>query len=69
MTTELSQLLDEEEKRWTETQSVEEYQIALSKTVIQVSPGRFHGYRPLVAVKLQPEAALLPSSGCSSIRC
>ncbi|XP_011490994.1 tumor necrosis factor alpha-induced protein 2 [Oryzias latipes] len=35
VTTELSQLLDEEEKRWTETQSVEEYQIALSKTVIQ----------------------------------
>ncbi|KAF6714890.1 Exocyst complex component 3-like protein 2 [Oryzias melastigma] len=35
VTTELSQLLDDEEKRWTEMLNVEEYQITLSKTVIQ----------------------------------
>lgn len=38
VTTELSQVLDEEEKRWMETLHIEEYQINLSKTVIQVSP-------------------------------
>lgn len=37
MTTELSQLLEEEEKRWMETLHIEEYQITLAKTVIQVS--------------------------------
>lgn len=36
MTTELSQVLDEEEKRWMETLHMEEYHIALAKTVIQV---------------------------------
>ncbi|XP_056140009.1 exocyst complex component 3-like protein 2 [Lampris incognitus] len=35
VTTELSQLLEEEEKRWMETLHVEEYQITLAKTVIQ----------------------------------
>ncbi|KAB5550319.1 hypothetical protein PHYPO_G00052450 [Pangasianodon hypophthalmus] len=35
VTNELSQLLDEEEKRWTETLHVEEYQIPLSNAVIQ----------------------------------
>lgn len=47
VTTELSQVLDEEEKRWMETLHVEEYQITLAKTVIQVTPScreRFHGY-------------------------
>lgn len=36
MTTELSQLLEEEENRWMESLQVEEYQISLAKTVIQV---------------------------------
>lgn len=36
VTTELSQVLDEEEKRWMETLHIEEYQITLAKTVIQV---------------------------------
>lgn len=35
VTTELSQVLDEEEKRWLETLHIEEYQITLAKTVIQ----------------------------------
>nr|XP_040045235.1 tumor necrosis factor alpha-induced protein 2 [Gasterosteus aculeatus aculeatus] len=35
VTTELSQLLDEEEKRWMETLHIEEYQITLATTVIQ----------------------------------
>ncbi|XP_028276035.1 tumor necrosis factor alpha-induced protein 2-like [Parambassis ranga] len=35
VTTELSQVLDEEEKRWMETLHIEEYQITLAKTVIQ----------------------------------
>ncbi|MCJ8740040.1 hypothetical protein PDJAM_G00054380 [Pangasius djambal] len=35
VTNELSQVLDEEEKRWTETLHVEEYQIPLSNAVIQ----------------------------------
>ncbi|KAM6933616.1 exocyst complex component 3-like protein 2 [Xenentodon cancila] len=35
VTTELSQVLDEEEKRWMETLHIEEYQINLSKTIIQ----------------------------------
>ncbi|XP_076002341.1 exocyst complex component 3-like protein 2 [Genypterus blacodes] len=35
VTTELSQLLDEEEKRWMETLHIEEYQITLAQTVIQ----------------------------------
>lgn len=35
VTTELSQVLDEEEKRWMETLHIEEYHISLSKTVIQ----------------------------------
>lgn len=33
--TELSQVLDEEERRWMETLHIEEYQITLAKTVIQ----------------------------------
>lgn len=37
VTTELSQLLDEEEKRWMETLHVE-YHIFLAETVIQVHP-------------------------------
>lgn len=37
VTTELSQLLEEEEKRWIESLHVEEYQISLATTVIQVS--------------------------------
>ena len=36
MTTELSQVLDEEEKRWMETLHIEEYQITLARTVIEV---------------------------------
>lgn len=36
MTTELSRVLDEEEKRWMETLHIEEYQITLARTVIQV---------------------------------
>ncbi|XP_044059091.1 LOW QUALITY PROTEIN: tumor necrosis factor alpha-induced protein 2-like [Siniperca chuatsi] len=35
VTTELSQVLDEEEKRWMESLHIEEYQITLAKTVIQ----------------------------------
>ncbi|XP_026176091.1 tumor necrosis factor alpha-induced protein 2-like [Mastacembelus armatus] len=35
VTTELSQVLDEEEKRWMETLHIEEYQITLAKNVIQ----------------------------------
>ncbi|XP_047450667.1 tumor necrosis factor alpha-induced protein 2-like [Mugil cephalus] len=35
VTTELTQVLDEEEKRWMETLHIEEYQISLAKTVIQ----------------------------------
>ncbi|XP_015233570.1 PREDICTED: tumor necrosis factor alpha-induced protein 2-like [Cyprinodon variegatus] len=35
VTTELTQVLEEEEKRWMETLHVEEYQITLAKTVIQ----------------------------------
>ncbi|XP_007246035.3 tumor necrosis factor alpha-induced protein 2 [Astyanax mexicanus] len=35
VTNELSQVLDEEEKRWMETLHVEEYQILLARTVIQ----------------------------------
>ncbi|KAK9520392.1 hypothetical protein VZT92_020284 [Zoarces viviparus] len=35
VTTELSQVLDEEERRWMETLHIEEYQITLAKTVIQ----------------------------------
>lgn len=36
VTTELSQVLDEEEKRWMESLHIEEYQISLAKSVIQV---------------------------------
>lgn len=36
MTTELSQLLEDEEKHWMESLHVEEYQSSLAKTVIQV---------------------------------
>ncbi|KAM6958980.1 exocyst complex component 3-like protein 2 [Aplochiton taeniatus] len=35
VTTELSQVLDEEEKRWMETLHIEEYHISLAKTVIK----------------------------------
>ncbi|KAL3056856.1 hypothetical protein OYC64_007351 [Pagothenia borchgrevinki] len=35
VTTELNQVLDEEEKRWMETLHIEEFQITLAKTVIQ----------------------------------
>ncbi|XP_077398291.1 exocyst complex component 3-like protein 2 isoform X2 [Festucalex cinctus] len=35
VTTELSQVLDQEERRWTETLNVEEYHIPLAKTIIQ----------------------------------
>lgn len=35
VTNELSQVLDEEEKRWMETLHIEEYQISLARTVIQ----------------------------------
>ncbi|XP_030600350.1 tumor necrosis factor alpha-induced protein 2 [Archocentrus centrarchus] len=35
VTTELSQVLEEEEKRWMETLHIEEYQITLAKTVIE----------------------------------
>ncbi|XP_076592223.1 exocyst complex component 3-like protein 2 [Chaetodon auriga] len=35
VTTELSQVLDEEEKRWLESLHIEEYEITLAKTVIQ----------------------------------
>ncbi|XP_054462201.1 tumor necrosis factor alpha-induced protein 2 [Anoplopoma fimbria] len=35
VTTELSQVLDEEERRWMETLHIEEYHITLAKTVIQ----------------------------------
>lgn len=36
VTSELSQVLDEEEKRWLETLHIEEYQISLANAVIQV---------------------------------
>lgn len=36
MTNELSQVLDEEEKKWLDTLNVEEYQMPLARTVIQV---------------------------------
>ncbi|XP_028817864.1 tumor necrosis factor alpha-induced protein 2 isoform X2 [Denticeps clupeoides] len=35
VTNELSQVLDEEEKRWKETLNIEEYQVSLARTVIQ----------------------------------
>lgn len=46
VTTELNQVLDEEEKRWMESLHIEEYQITLAKTVIQVHPPtpRYRGY-------------------------
>ena len=40
VTTELSQVLDEEEKRWMESLHIEEYQITLAQTVIQVQKER-----------------------------
>lgn len=43
VTTELSQVLDEEERRWMESLHIEEYQITLATTVIQVHPC-YHGY-------------------------
>lgn len=36
MTTELSQVLDDEEKRWAQTLHIEEYQSGLARSVIQV---------------------------------
>lgn len=36
VTNELSQILEEEEKKWLDTLNVEEYQIPLARTVIQV---------------------------------
>lgn len=47
VTTELSQVLDEEERRWMESLHIEEYQITLAKTVIQVQTHPrpcYHGY-------------------------
>lgn len=46
MTTELSQVLDEEEKRWMETLQIEEYQITLAKTVIEVTPNLLPPHAP-----------------------
>lgn len=39
VTNELSQVLEEEEKKWLDTLNIEEYQIPLARTVIQVSTG------------------------------
>lgn len=56
VTTELSQLLEEEEKHWTESLQVEEYQISLAKTVIQV-----HAQPAAVSIRT-PETPSAPSS-------
>jgi len=37
MTMELSQVLDDEEKRWAQTLHIEEYQSGLARSVIQVT--------------------------------
>lgn len=39
VTNELSQVLEEEEKKWLDTLNIEEYQIPLARTVIQVRAG------------------------------
>lgn len=44
VTTELCQVLEEEEKRWMESLHIEEYQITLAKTVIQVHTHPFCYY-------------------------
>ncbi len=44
MTTELSQVLDDEEKRWAQTLHIEEYQSGLARSVIQVIPSVPHMY-------------------------
>lgn len=46
VTTELSQVLDDEEKRWMETLQIEEYQITLAKTVIEVTPNLLPPHAP-----------------------
>lgn len=37
VTTELSQVLEEEEKRWAQTLHIEEYQSGLARSIIQVN--------------------------------
>jgi len=49
VTNELSQVLEEEEKKWLDTLNIEEYQIPLARTVIQVSTGP-HGPFVLIYV-------------------
>ncbi|KAL6104913.1 exoc3l2 [Pungitius sinensis] len=58
VTTELSQLLDEEEKRWMETLHIEEYQITLATTVIQ-----------RLQVDLERSASINPSLGSRVAQC
>ncbi|KAM3615650.1 uncharacterized protein V6R79_005630 [Siganus canaliculatus] len=58
VTTELSQVLDEEEKRWMESLHVEEYQITLAKTVIQ-----------RLQVDLERSASINNSLGSRVARC
>lgn len=53
VTTELSQVLDEEEKRWMETLHIEEYQITLAKTVIQVTHKHTHTLSDLSVVTVE----------------
>lgn len=69
MTTELSQLLEEEEKRWMESLQVEEYHISLAKTVIQV--GAADGGLLHARFLSSPAGVLLPacsvSPSCSGV--
>lgn len=44
VTNELSQVLEDEEKRWLDTLNVEEYQLPLARTVIQVSAGTIYAH-------------------------
>lgn len=47
MTTELVQILDEEERRWAQTLHIEEYQSHLARSVIQV---RYHKVENLLEI-------------------
>uniref|UniRef100_H3BVJ9 Exocyst complex component 3 like 2 n=1 Tax=Tetraodon nigroviridis TaxID=99883 RepID=H3BVJ9_TETNG len=58
VTTELSQLLEEEEKRWIESLHVEEYQISLATTVIQT-----------MQVDLERSASISSSLGSRVAQC
>lgn len=56
MTTELVQILDEEERRWAQTLHIEEYQSHLARSVIQV---RYHKVENLLEMYFFFIAAVL----------